>query len=76
MRVEIMAGLEVRAQQQDKAGVRMVRRRAVDAGPKSVARARSGGADVGVAVVAVDAPGVKDSLVVEQLVTRPASGNV
>ena len=50
----------------------MVGRGSVDAGPKSVTGARPGGADVGVAVVAVDAPGMKNSLMIEQLVTRPA----
>ena len=65
--VEVVAGLQVRAEQQHETRVGVVGRRAVDAAPEGVARARSRGADVGVAVVGVDAPGVHDALVVEQL---------
>src|SRR6266404_4434521 len=39
--------------------------------PENIARARGGRADVGVAVVAVDAPRVEDALEVDQLVARP-----
>src|SRR5579859_3516972 len=41
--------------------------------PEGVARARARGADVGVAIVAIDAPGVQDTLVVEKLVAGPAN---
>ncbi len=70
--IEIMAGFQVRAQQQHKARIGVIGRGTVDARPESVTRARARGADVGVAVVAVDAPGVKNSLVIEQLMSRPA----
>ena len=46
----------------------MVWRGTIDAAPKGVSCASSRRTDIGVAVVAVDSPGVEDSLVVDQLV--------
>src|SRR5205814_2265083 len=56
---------------QDEARVRVVRRRTVDAHPHRVSRARSGRADVGVAVVRVGAPGPQDAVDIAVL-ARPA----
>ncbi len=56
VRVEVVPALEVRRDKQRRARVRVVRARAVSAGPHLVAGARSRRADVGVAVVPVDAP--------------------
>src|SRR5262249_25258794 len=53
---------------------RVVGRRAIEAVPEGVPRARAGGADVRVAVVPVDAPRMEDTLQVEKLVARPAEG--
>src|SRR5207249_6844334 len=65
--IEIMARLQMRAQKQNEARIGMVRRRPVDTRPEGIAGARSRGADVGMAVMTVDSPGVKDPLVVEKL---------
>ena len=69
--IEVVPGLQVGAQQQHEAGVGVVGGRAVDAAPERVAGAGPRGADVGMAVVGVDAPGVHDALVVEELVAGP-----
>ena len=52
----------MRADQEDHLGARVVRARPVDAAPELVARAGARGADVGVRVVPVDAPGGHDAL--------------
>ena len=70
--IEIVPGLQMRAQKQNEARVGVVRRRPVDARPESIACAGAGGANIGVAVVAVDAPGVKNPLMIEQLMAGPA----
>ena len=62
MRVEIVPGLEVRRDQEDHLGVREVARRAIVAHPRLVADACVRRADVGVAVVAVDAPRLEHPL--------------
>ena len=62
VRVEVVAGLEVAGEQQDRLGVAVVRRGPVEAHPVGVAGAPAAGADVGVAVVAVDAPRLEDPL--------------
>src|SRR5690606_41925630 len=62
MRVEIVARLQVRRDQQDELGVGVVGRRAVDAHPGGIAEARAGRADVSVRVVAVDAPALEQLL--------------
>ena len=72
VRIEIVAGLEMRREQQDEARVRVIRRGAIHPMPEGVARARARRAHVRVAVVAVDPPGVEDALEVNELVTRPA----
>ncbi len=69
VRVEVVARLEVRRQEQDEPRIGVVRRRAVEAAPERVARAGGGRADVGVRVVSVDPPGVQDALR-----DRPARG--
>ena len=56
VRVEVVARLEVRRDEQDRLRVRMVRARTVDAAPELEAGASAGGADVRVRVVTVDAP--------------------
>src|SRR5262249_57758052 len=65
-------GLQVRAEHQDEPRVGVVGRWAVHAVPEGVAGPRARRADVGVAVVAVDAPGVEDALEVDELVAGPA----
>src|SRR5215204_2777119 len=50
----------------------MIRRRPVDARPKGVTGARPGRTDVGVAVVTVNTPRMKNALVIEQLVAGAA----
>ena len=72
VRIEVVAGLQVRGQQQDEARVGVIRRGPVHPVPEGVAGARAGRAHVGVAVVAVDAPGVKHALQVDELVAGPA----
>src|SRR5438046_1991180 len=67
-----MARLQMRAQKQNEARIGMVRRRPVDTRPEGVSGARSRGTDVGMAVMTVDSPGVKDPLVVEKLMSRTA----
>src|ERR1051326_4413893 len=62
----------MRAQQQNKTGIGVVRRWPVHSVPEGISGARPGGADIGVAVVAVDAPSMQHTLVVKQLVSRPA----
>src|SRR6185369_13243222 len=69
----IVAGLKMRAQQQNEARISVIRRRPVDAGPECVTGARAGGTNVGMTVVAVDAPGVKYALMIEQLMAWPAN---
>ena len=71
VRVEVMARLEVRREEEDEARVGVVGRGPVEAAPEGVAGARRRRADVGVRVVAVDPPGVEDPLVVDELVARP-----
>ena len=56
VRVEVVTGLEVRADQEDDVGVGVVGARAVEAHPERVAGAAARRADVRVGVVAVDAP--------------------
>ena len=68
VRVEVVAGLEVRGQQQHEARAAVVGRGPIGAVPERVAGAGGGRAHVGVAVVAVDAPRVEDPLEVDQLV--------
>src|SRR5262245_25066004 len=48
----------------------MVGRRPIDARPERITCASAGGANIGVTVVPVDAPGVQDPLVIKQLVAR------
>ncbi len=62
VRVEVVPGLQMAGQQQDHLGVGVVRRRPVVAAPQRVAEPGAGGADVGVAVVPVDAPGLQEPL--------------
>ena len=62
LRVEIVAGLQVRADQQNKARVGVVGRGTVHAAPDVVAETRRGGADVGVAVVPIHAPRAQHAL--------------
>jgi len=62
VRVEIVAGLQVRAQQQDGLRVGEVGAGAVGAHHEREADARARAADVGVAVVPVDAPRLQDAL--------------
>src|SRR6266850_3170529 len=50
----------------------MIGRRPIDARPERIPCTGTGGANVGVAVMPVDAPGVKDPLMIEQLMARPA----
>src|SRR6185437_7190851 len=66
-----MSGFQMRTQQEDKARVGVIRRRPVKSVPESVAGARTCRTDVGVAVVAINAPGVQHALVVDQFMTRP-----
>src|SRR4029077_8260448 len=47
-------------------------RRPIDTRPERITRAGSGGANVGVAIVPVYPPGVKNPLVIQQLMARPA----
>ena len=58
--VEIVSGLEVRRNQQDVSRVGVIGRGAVVAVPERIAEARGGRADVGVRVVRVNAPRLKD----------------
>ena len=67
--VEVVPGLQVRAQHQHEARVGMIGRGTVDAAPERVAGPGPGGAHVGVAVVGIDAPGVHDALVIEELMS-------
>src|SRR4029078_5023406 len=62
MRVEVVAGLEMRREQQDRLRVGVVGRRPIVAAPEKVAQPRPRGADVGVAVVTVDAPRLQDAV--------------
>jgi len=71
VRIEVMARLQVRRQQQDGARVRVVRRRSVRAGPEEVSEPSRRRADVGVAVVAVDPPCLQDAVRVA-VFARPA----
>ena len=56
VRVEVVARLQVRREQQDRLRVRVIGRWAIVAAPEEVAEPRRRRADVRVAVVAVDAP--------------------
>ncbi len=56
VRVEVVTGLQVRADQEDDVGVGVVGARPVESHPKRVADASARRADVGVRIVAVDAP--------------------
>ena len=56
VRIEVVPGLEVRREQQDRLRVGVIGRRPVGAAPEEVPEPRRRGADVRVAVVAVDAP--------------------
>ena len=69
--IEVVAGLEVRREQEDEAGVRVVRTGTVVAGPERIAQPGRGRAHVGVRVVAVDPPRLQDP-VHGALVARPA----
>ena len=71
VRVEVVAGLEVRRQEQDRPRVRVVGRRPVGAGPQEVPQARRRGADVRVAVVAVHAPRLQHAIGVAVLAGPP-----
>ncbi len=62
MRVEIVAGFEMRGDQKDHVRVRMITRGSVEAHPRGVADTSPRGADVGVGVVSVDSPCVQDAL--------------
>ena len=72
VRVEVVPALEVGGQEQHEARVGVIRGRPVEPHPERVARAGARRADVRVAIVPVDAPGVKHALQVDQLVPRPA----
>ena len=56
VRIEIVAGLEVGADEQNDVGVRMIGTWTIEAHPELISAARAGRADVRVRVVAVDAP--------------------
>ena len=62
VRVEVVAGLEMGADEEDHLGVGEVGRRAIEAHPRRVAEPGPRRADVGVRVVAVDAPRVQHAL--------------
>ena len=62
VRVEVVARLQVRGDQQRERRVLVVGRRTIVAAPQHVAEARCRAADVGMAVVAVDAPGLQDAI--------------
>src|SRR5262249_26454076 len=72
MRVEVVPRLQMRGQQENEARAAVVGRRSVEPVPEGIAGAGGGGADGGMAVVAVDAPGVKDALEIDELVTGTA----
>ena len=72
VRVEVVAGLQMRGQQQDESRVGVIGGRPVHPVPERIAGARARRADVGVAVVAIDPPRVEDALEVDELVARPA----
>src|SRR5262249_56445446 len=74
MRVEVMARLQMGGQQENEAGAAVVGRWTVETVPEGVAGTGGGGADVGMAVVAVGAPGVKDA--VERNEAVPGTGQV
>ena len=57
VRIEVVAGLEVGADQQNDFRVRVIRAGPIEPHPKLVTFARSRRADVGVRVVTVNAPG-------------------
>src|SRR5216683_7547294 len=61
VRVEIMAGLKMRADEQDDFRVGMIRAGAIKAHPELITFATSGRTDIGVRVVAVNAPGSHDA---------------
>ena len=71
MGVEVVAALEMGADQHDGPGVGVVRARPVGTGPEMVAGAGGGTADVGVAVVPVDAPAL-DGAVGKMVLARAA----
>src|SRR5262249_25272988 len=50
----------------------MIGRRPIDAGPECVTCASAGRANVGVAVMSVDAPSMQNPLMIKQLVARTA----
>ena len=56
VRIEVVAGLEMRREEQDRLRVRVVGRGAIVAAPQKVSEPCRGGADVGVAVVPVEPP--------------------
>ena len=60
--IEVVPCLKVRTDEQDELRVRVIRSRAVGPVPDRIAEPRSGRADVGVAVVAIHAPSVQDTL--------------
>ena len=68
--IEVMSGLQVGTDQQDEASAGVIGRGPVDALPEGIPQARSGGANVGVAVVPVYPPGPQDALHVS-LMTGP-----
>ena len=71
VRVEVVAGLEVRGQHQDEARPGVVGRGAVEPVPERIAGPGRRRAHVGVAVVTVDAPCVEDALEIDELVPGP-----
>ena len=65
-----MSRFEVRTQQQNEAGVRMIGRGPVETVPEGVSSAGAGGTNVGVAIVSVNTPRVQHALVVYKLMAR------
>ena len=71
VRIEVVARFEVGGDEQDEVGVGMVGAGPVVGLPDGVAEAGARRADVGVAIVAVHAPGLQDAFDIA-LVARPA----
>jgi len=71
VRIEVVAGLEVRREQQHELAVGVVRRGPIGAGPQRIAQPRRRAADVGVRVVAVDAPALQHAVHVAVMTGRP-----
>ena len=64
-----MSSFKMRTQEQDETRVGVVGRRAIETMPESVPGACAGRTDIGVTVVAVNAPGMQHPLVVDYLVS-------